>query len=194
MKLIVGLGNPDLKYKNTRHNIGFMALDYYAKEKRYSFKKKKEFKGEVYLSKDFILLKPLTYMNLSGESVQAVSNFYKISPEDILVISDDFNIPFLKLRLRNKGSAGGHNGLKSIISQVGSEDFKRIRVGLGSPEYDTIDFVLSKFSIEDIKQMDVTFEKIKEAIDLFIEDKPFDIIMNKYNTNEPLQWLFFRIS
>lgn len=187
MKLIVGLGNPDLKYKNTRHNIGFMALDYYAKEKRYSFKKKKEFKGEVYLSKDFILLKPLTYMNLSGESVQAVSNFYKISPEDILVISDDFNIPFLKLRLRNKGSAGGHNGLKSIISQVGSENFKRIRVGLGSPEYDTIDFVLSKFSKEDIKQMDVTFEKIKEAIDLFIEDKPFDIIMNKYNTNEPLQ-------
>ena len=186
MKLIVGLGNPDLKYKNTRHNVGFMVLDSYAKEKGYSFKLKKEFKGEIYLDKEFILLKPLTYMNLSGESIRSVVNFYKIDIDDILVISDDFNIPFLKLRLRNKGSAGGHNGLKSIIANLGSEDFKRLRFGLGSPEYDTIDYVLSKFSKEELKKIEDTTTKTNKIIDMFIAGEPFDLIMNRFNTNESI--------
>ncbi len=186
MKLIVGLGNPDLKYKNTRHNVGFMVLDNYAESKRYSFKTKKEFKGDLYIDKDFILLKPLTYMNLSGESVRAVVNFYKIDIDDILIISDDFNIPFLKIRLRNKGSAGGHNGLKSIISNLGSENFKRLRFGLGQPEYDTIDYVLSKFSKDELKKMKESFVKTDEIIDMFIKGESFDLIMNRYNVNDSL--------
>ena len=186
MKLVVGLGNPELRYKNTRHNVGFMVLDNYAKENKYSLKTKKEFKGDIYISKEFILLKPLTYMNLSGESVRAVTNFYKIDAEDILVISDDFNIPFLKLRLRNKGSAGGHNGLKSIIASLGSEDFKRLRFGLGSPEYDTVNYVLSKFSKEEIKKINETLKKTNEIIDMFIKGESFDLIMNRYNVNESI--------
>ena len=187
MKLVVGLGNPDLKYKDTRHNVGFMVLDSYAKEKGYTLKTKKDFKGDVYISKDFILLKPLTYMNLSGESVKAVSNFYRIDPTDILVISDDFNIPFSKLRLRQKGSAGGHNGLKSIIEELGSKEFKRLRYGLGASSFDsTIDYVLSKFTAEDLKIINESFTTTNEIIDMFIKGESFDLIMNKFNVNESL--------
>ena len=107
MKLIVGLGNPDGKYQNTRHNVGFMALDTYANKNGITFKTQKSFAGETYLGRGFILLKPLTYMNLSGNSVSWVAHYYHIEPKDILIISDDFNLPFLKTRLRESGSAGG---------------------------------------------------------------------------------------
>ena len=188
MKLIVGLGNPGLKYENTRHNVGFMVLNAFAEKANLKFKHKREFKGEVYISKDFILLKPQTFMNLSGESVRLVANFYKIQPEDILVICDDFNIPFLKLRLRMKGSAGGHNGLKSIIQNLSSEEFRRLRIGLGLPNenYDVIDYVLSKFSKEDLDAFNKLYSKTNDIIDDFTDNVSFDLIMNRYNTNESL--------
>lgn len=188
MKLIVGLGNPGLKYKNTRHNVGFMVLNAYAEENKLKFKEKREFKGEVYIDKNFILLKPTTFMNLSGDSIRLVQNFYKIDPEDILVICDDFNLPFLKLRLRKKGSAGGHNGLKSIIENINSEEFSRLRIGIGLPDenYDIIDYVLSKFTKEHLDAFKKAYKTTNDIIDDFINDMSFDLIMNRYNTNESL--------
>lgn len=183
MKLIVGLGNPGDKYQNTRHNVGFMVIDAFMNKYGYTMKQDKKFKGEIYLNKDFILLKPQTYMNLSGESVQAVKNFYKVNVEDILVISDDFNLPFLKMRIRPKGSAGGHNGLKNIIQLTGSENFPRLRIGLGSPEYDTIDFVLKKFSKDELKSFeDEVYPKTNDLIESFTKGEAIDKLMNKYNT------------
>ena len=186
MRLVVGLGNPGLLYKKTRHNIGFMVLDAYSKEKGIKLKTKKDFKGEVFVGKDYVLLKPSTYMNKSGEAVVAVKNFYKIDAKDILVISDDFNIPFLKLRLREKGSAGGHNGLKSIIELTGSSEFNRLRIGLGAPEHNNIDFVLSSFEKEDLKEIEKIFPKTNEIIDEFIKGTAYDSIMNKFNVNESI--------
>ena len=187
MKLIVGLGNPDSKYKNTRHNVGFMVLDAFLKEKGYSLTLKKEFRGNVYISKDFILLEPITYMNLSGDAVQLVAKYYKIDPEDILIISDDFNLPLLKLRLRQKGSAGGHNGLKSIIACLNSENFKRVRVGLGEPSKEIVDYVLSKFSKEELKRFESElYPRTNEIISRFINGENFDLIMNQFNQNESL--------
>ncbi len=183
MKLIVGLGNPGDKYQNTRHNVGFMVLDAYMNKYGYTMKQDKKFKGDIYVSKDFILLEPQTFMNLSGESVQAVRSFYKINTEDVLVISDDFNLPFLKLRIRPKGSAGGHNGLKNIILLTGSENFPRLRVGLGSPVYDTIDFVLKKFTKDELKSFeDEVYSKTNDLIDGFIKGTPIDKLMNTYNS------------
>ena len=188
MKLVVGLGNPGLKYKNTRHNVGFMVINAFAEKNNLKFKTKKEFKGEVSINKDFILLKPATYMNLSGDSVRTICDFYKIAPEDILVICDDFNIPFMKIRIRMKGSSGGHNGLKSIIQNISSEEFPRLRIGLGLPNenYDVIDYVLSKFSKEDLDSFKKLYSKTNDIIDEFISGRSIDLIMNRYNKDESL--------
>ncbi|MCB9498456.1 MAG: aminoacyl-tRNA hydrolase [Bacillales bacterium] len=181
MKLVVGLGNPDRKYKNTRHNVGFMVLDAFANKNGYVLKEEAKFQGLVYKDQEFVLLKPLTYMNLSGDSVYKTASFYKISPEDILIISDDFNLPFLKLRLREKGSAGGHNGLKSIIASLSSESFNRLRIGLGEPEEGAIDFVLSKLGKKEKAAFEEIYPQTNEIISEFIQGIPFDTIMNKFN-------------
>ena len=185
MKLVVGLGNPGTKYENTRHNIGFMFIERYAKLKNCtSFKYK--FQGEYAQfkqnNKNVILFKPLTYMNLSGDAIRQIVDYYKINLDDIVVIYDDKDIPFAKLRLRVKGNPGSHNGMKDITLKLNSNDFKRIRVGIGRPESldDMIDFVLSKFSTSEIKELESTFDNIGKAIDLFIDNK-FDIAMNNYN-------------
>ncbi|MCR5741244.1 MAG: aminoacyl-tRNA hydrolase [Gammaproteobacteria bacterium] len=178
MKLIVGLGNPDSKYQYTRHNVGFMALDFYAQKKNITFKGQRSFKGEIYMGNGFILLKPFTYMNLSGESVALVKNYYKIEDKDVFVISDDFNLEFGKLRLREKGSAGGHNGLKSIISCIGSEDFYRLRVGIGDPEDNAIDFVLGKFKKEELETLESLFDKTNDIIDAFIRGESTQVLLN----------------
>lgn len=184
MKLIVGLGNPGIEYKNTRHNIGFLVIDEFARSKNLEFKNSKPFKALIYKDNNFILLKPLTYMNLSGESVKKVQDFYKINSKDILIISDDFNLDFLRLRLREKGSSGGHNGLKSIISSIGTEEFNRLRIGLGEVQYDTVDFVLGKFDKDKLKKIESIYPKTNEIIEYFIDGKPYDYIMNHFNVNE----------
>lgn len=167
--IVAGLGNPGLEYENTRHNAGFLTMDELAKQCGVKLDQMK-FKsdcGEAMLGEvRCLLMKPTTYMNLSGDAIAAAANFYKIPPERVLVIYDDISLPPGKLRLRRKGSAGGHNGIKSIIAQLGTEEFPRIRVGVGAkpnPQYDLADWVLSKFSEEDMTALQPALEHAADA-------------------------------
>ncbi len=185
MILVVGLGNPGNQYENTRHNVGFLTVDILAKKLNSSVKKLK-FKslyGETRLNAEkLILIKPQTFMNNSGESVREWVNFYKVPPENLIVIQDDIDIPFATLRLRQKGSAGTHNGMKSIIYQIQKDNFPRVKIGVGQKngQMDLADFVLSGFVKEEQKA-------IEEAI-LLAADAVLDIVkngiehaMNRYN-------------
>lgn len=167
--IVAGLGNPGLEYENTRHNAGFLTMDELAKQCGVKLDQMK-FKsdcGEAMLGEvRCLLMKPTTYMNLSGDAIAAAANFYKIPPEQVLVIYDYISLPPGKLRLRRKGSAGGHNGIKSIIAQLGTEEFPRIRVGVGAkpnPQYDLADWVLSKFSEEDMTALQPALEHAADA-------------------------------
>lgn len=167
--IVAGLGNPGLEYENTRHNAGFLTMEELAKQCGVKLDQMK-FKsdcGEAMLGEvRCLLMKPTTYMNLSGDAIAAAANFYKIPPEQVLVIYDDISLPPGKLRLRRKGSAGGHNGIKSIIAQLGTEEFPRIRVGVGAkpnPQYDLADWVLSKFSEEDMTALQPALEHAADA-------------------------------
>ena len=184
MKLIVGLGNPGNEYVNTRHNMGFIVIDKILDELNLNFTKNKH-KGVYVQTKikgvDTIILKPLTYMNLSGDSIREVMNYFKITIDDILVIYDDMDTEVGSLRLRLSGSAGGHNGLKSIIANLGSDKFKRIRVGIGKDKnIDIINYVLGKPKKEDMDKIDESTTKaMKAAIDFVTT--PFDKVMSMYN-------------
>ena len=186
MFLIVGLGNPEKKYEKTRHNIGFDAVISYAKKHSVELNKNK-FKafygeGNVKGEKIYIAL-PQTYMNLSGDSVSEFASFYKIPAENIIVIHDDISLEPGRLRIRAKGSAGGHNGLKSIISRIGSENFPRLKIGVGAPkheDYNLADFVLGKFTDDEIKILRPVVENVCDAIDCIIT-QGIDRAMNKYN-------------
>ncbi len=182
MKLIVGLGNPGKKYRKTKHNIGFIALDSYAEVNGIKYKKSIKFTSEIAKLENSILLKPKTYMNNSGLAVVTVAKYYNISPENIVVISDDLNLPFGKLRLRQNGSAGGHNGIKSIINHLNSENFNRVRVGIGNNK-DVImkDFVLSNFTKYESQILDELTINLNKLIEDFIKEDRFEILMNKYN-------------
>ena len=182
MKLVVGLGNPGKKYETTKHNAGFMCLDYYANKHNETFKFDRKFNGETLKLANLFLLKPHTFMNLSGESIRAVMNYYDIELEDVLIIYDDFALPLGKIRLREQGSAGGHNGIKSTIDHVGTDSFKRVRIGIDSnPLIPAKDYVLGKFTS---KELDVILEIAKTTqniIDDFNEGLEFNKIMTKYN-------------
>lgn len=187
MKLVVGLGNPGGSYEFTRHNAGFMAIDAVAEELGVCFQVEPKFKGMLASVKcgshKAILLKPLTFMNLSGESVRVVMSYYKISVEDILIISDDLDSNTGRIRLRASGSAGGHNGHKSIIAQLGTEEYKRLKIGIGRSEViPVIDWVLQKFSKEEMAEMTLAIQKASLAIKEFIEEKPFNQIASLYST------------
>ena len=170
MKLFVGLGNPGRKYKNTRHNVGFMVIDELAKKWGVSMSKEKKFKGEVGSThvngEKVILLKPTTYMNLSGESVQAVMDFYDLFNEDIIVIYDDIAMEVGKVRGREVGSSGGHNGIKSMILHLAGEDFKRFKIGVGNPAYGrTTDHVLGKITVDEMDYIGPAIFKVIRACD-----------------------------
>ena len=171
MKLIVGLGNPTKQYEMTRHNIGFMVIDELAKKLGVTLKSERKLKAEIAITlraETLILAKPETFMNLSGTSVQKIAQFYKIKAEDIWVISDDLDLDFGKLRLRQNGSSGGHNGLKDIIEKVG-EDFVRFRVGIKNEQESKIpaeDFVLQKFSKSEQAELP---EVIEKTLNLIVE-------------------------
>lgn len=184
MKLIVGLGNPDKKYLKTRHNVGFMALDLYASNNNLKFKydvKLSGFISEVNINGfKAIMLKPTTYMNLSGNSVYKVINYYKIDINDVLVIYDDVDVDLGKLRLRLTGGSGGHKGIKDIISHLKTENIKRARVGIGKDE-NMIDFVLSKFSKKEKEILTPVLDEVVKVVDLFIKGESFEIIMNNFN-------------
>jgi peptidyl-tRNA hydrolase, PTH1 family len=185
MKLIVGLGNPGTKYERTRHNIGFEVIDELAKRFSSPLTESK-FKGLYtiirYSSEKVILLKPMTYMNLSGESIRAVVDYYDINPEHILVIYDDLDLPVGKIRLRQKGSAGGHNGIKSTIAHLGTQNFNRIRIGIDRPTngMSVPDYVLGKFTKEEWETMGDVIQRCADACEEWME-KPFLQVMNRYN-------------
>lgn len=164
MKLIVGLGNPGPTYSTTRHNIGFMVVDSILNDIESSNISKKSFNGDLYKSRDLLLLKPTTFMNLSGQSVRAVANFYKIKSEDILVIHDDLDLAFGALRIKIGGGHGGHNGLKSIDNSIGKE-YYRLRLGIGRSERKEMvaSYVLSPFTKEEAALLDSFLEHAKEA-------------------------------
>ena len=178
MKLIVGLGNPGLKYENTRHNIGFIAIDKYLNN--ISFKSK--FDGEYYVDnlKDVIFLKPMKYMNFSGEVVKKFVEYYKIVIDDILVIYDDMAFELGTIKIKPDGSYGGHNGMKNIIDLLGNNNIKRVRVGIGRNSFDMKDYVLGKFSKKEILILDDVMKKVINIIDDYLI-LDFDKLMNKYN-------------
>lgn len=185
--IAAGLGNHGLAYANTRHNAGFMGLDKLSEMNNIEVKTKK-FKGDcgdgIIGGERCLLLKPGTFMNLSGESVSAAADFYKIPPERVVIMYDDITLPPGKLRIRRKGSAGGHNGMKSIIALLGTEEFPRIRIGVGAkprPDYDLADWVLSKFTEEDTKLLEGALENAAKAAELIVQGK-IDEAMNKFSS------------
>lgn len=184
MKLIVGLGNPGREYEATRHNCGFRViekLEELLQTRCQQSKFKSLYTKCKYMGEDIILLKPQTYMNNSGEAIAMAMQFYKLSPKDLLVIYDDLDTPVGRIRLRENGSAGGHNGMKSIINHVHTSDFERIRVGIGRvKEIPIIDYVLQRFDVSEQKTMDETFERAAKACLTVIEDG-FTKAMNQYN-------------
>lgn len=184
--LIVGLGNPGEKYEYTRHNAGFLTLDRLCVEENFKINKikYKSVIGEVNIcSHKCIAMKPQTFMNNSGEAVREAASFYKIPPEKIIVIFDDISLPCGKLRIRRKGSDGGHNGIKSIIYHLGSDNFPRIKIGVGEkphPDYDLADWVLSTFKKDEMEQLKNAVESACEAVRLIADGKT-DVAMNKFN-------------
>ena len=184
MKLVVGLGNIGREYQNTRHNIGFMCLDRIASVLGAQFDKKK-FNGSYaeinYKSEKIILLKPQKYMNLSGEVIASFVRFYKISMSDLLIICDDLDMPTGKIKLKYKGSSGGHNGLKDIEKNLGTQEYKRLKIGIANnKKMDTKDYVLGKFSKDEQQILEETFTSIPKIFIDYLE-LDFDNVMNKYN-------------
>ena len=189
MKVIVGLGNPTDQYKGTRHNVGYMAIDRIAEANRINMNQHK-FKAMVGSGiiggSKVLLVKPLTYMNLSGESIRPIMDFYKLDLSDILVIYDDISLEPGMLRLRTKGSAGGHNGMKSIIKHLGGDTFPRIRVGIGGekhPGQDLADYVLGHFKDDEKELLSDALDKVEKAAELFAQDE-FAEAMNKYSVGK----------
>ena len=184
MKLIVGLGNPGKEYENTRHNIGFMTIDKYANKLNLSIIKNK-FNGlfidTIINGEKTILLKPQAYINLSGEVIKKFVDFYKIDIEDILIIHDDLDLEVGTYKIKQKGSSGGHNGLKNIELHLGTQDYKRIKIGISNnKKIDTKDYVLSKLSNEDNKRLEIVENIVMDILDDYFK-LDFNTLMNKYN-------------
>lgn len=187
MWLIVGLGNPGEKYTQTRHNLGFACLNHLAKRHGLSFETKKAHarlaEGQI-AGQRVALAKPFTYMNLSGQALVGLVQWYKIDPaQQLLVIYDDLDLPFGKLRLRPQGSAGTHNGMKSIVSLMGTQAFPRIRVGIGKPppEWETVNYVLGRFTASEAQALPSIYDNVADIVDLIIQEN-FVSAMNRFNT------------
>lgn len=195
-QLIVGLGNPEPKYDQTRHNIGFAAIDALSRNWHIPVTENRKFQGQfgeglALGSKKIRILKPLTYMNRSGESIQAVTSWYKLLPESVLVIYDDMDLPLGKIRLRLSGSAGGHNGMKSTISHLNSQNFPRLRIGIGKPKNlpnnsnnddgSTVSHVLGKFSPQEAKLIHPILAFVVECVELTLK-QGVEKAMNRCNS------------
>ncbi len=184
--IVAFLGNPGIKYNGTRHNAGFMAADAMEKKLGVSINKMR-FKALTQTAdiggKKVLLMKPQTYMNLSGDAIVQAANFYKVPPERVIVVSDETALPIGRLRIRRGGSAGGHNGLKSVIARLGTDQFPRIRLGVGDkphPDYDMADWVLSAFKGQDAADMELVAKKAADAVECYITEGA-DRAMNKFN-------------
>ena len=184
--IVAFLGNPGLKYNGTRHNAGFMAADAMEKKLGVSINKMR-FKALTQTAdiggKKVLLMKPQTYMNLSGDAIVQAANFYKVPPERVIVVSDETALPIGRLRIRRGGSAGGNNGLKSVIARLGTDQFPRIRLGVGDkphPDYDMADWVLSAFKGQDAADMELVAKKAADAVECYITEGA-DRAMNRFN-------------
>ena len=184
MKLVVGLGNPGGEYRNTRHNVGFIFLDSYLEKKHLELSKKK-FNG-LYIDytsdkgEKVIFLEPQTYMNLSGDSVIDFMRYFKISGEDVLVIHDDLDLEVSKIKIRSKGGSAGHNGIKSIIANLGTDVFPRVKIGVGAPKGNLVSHVLGKFDNEEVEILKETIKASSEATSIIIKSD-IKSAMNKLN-------------
>ncbi|MEG1583743.1 MAG: aminoacyl-tRNA hydrolase [Anaerovorax sp.] len=190
MYVIVGLGNPGKKYENTKHNIGFCTLDYLAQENDIKINriKHKALVGEGTIGrKKVLLVKPQTYMNLSGNSVREIIDYYKVDSQQLLVIYDDIDLEMGRLRIRKKGSAGTHNGMRSIISDIQTEEFPRIRIGIGGERKgDLASYVIGKFHKDSIKTMEEAVRRASAAIECIL-DEGIDIAMGAYNIKQQVE-------
>ncbi len=187
IKLIAGLGNPGARYAQSRHNVGFMIADRFAKAHDMKFVRRR-FNAEVaegeVAGKRVIVIKPQTFMNASGEAVSKFFSFYKVAPQDLLVIYDDLDLPLGKLRLRPRGSAGGHHGMESIIARIGTTDFPRLRVGIGRPNPDAdIDHVLGEFDEDEFRVMNETLDRSAEAVAVWLGEG-IAKAMNEFNFSD----------
>lgn len=188
MHIIAGLGNPTKQYEGTRHNVGFETIDRIAAENGIAVetRKHKALCGMGYMDGEKVILaKPQTFMNLSGESIRALVDFYKVEPENIIIIYDDISLDVGQLRIREKGSAGGHNGIKNIIAHLGTQEFPRIKVGVGEkPQgWDLADYVLGRYNAEDRKMIDAAQKDAADAVKLMVAGD-VKTAMNRYNTKK----------
>lgn len=187
VKMIVGLGNPGSKYEKTKHNIGFMAIDNIVKNLDVTFTDDKNFKaqiGSTFINHEKVyFVKPTTFMNNSGIAVKALLTYYNIDITDLIVIYDDLDMEVSKLRLRSKGSAGGHNGIKSIIAQIGTQEFNRIKVGIGRPlkGMTVINHVMGQFNTEDNIAISLTLDRVVNAVKFYLQENDFEKTMQKFN-------------
>jgi PTH1 family peptidyl-tRNA hydrolase len=179
-RLVVGLGNPGREYADTRHNVGFLIVDRLAARDRAEWKRERRWQTEVARAGQVQLCKPLTYMNLSGQTVRAVTDFYKIEPPQTLVILDDFALPLGKLRFRPSGSSGGHNGLQSVIEHLGTPAVPRLRIGIGGATASTVDHVLGRFALDEREPLEQSLACAVEAID-FAQSNGLAAAMNRFN-------------
>lgn len=186
MKLIIGLGNPGRQYQGTRHNIGFSTIDILARRHRIHVRSRrsKSLVGEgIIASEEVVLSKPLTFVNLSGQAVGGLVRRYKLDMKDVLVICDDVNLPLGRLRIRTSGSAGGHKGLKSVIHSLGTEDFVRIRIGIGSPAGHMVDHVLSRFQRNEREAVRHAIERAADSVETYLVSG-IEQAMNQFNASE----------
>jgi PTH1 family peptidyl-tRNA hydrolase len=183
MKLIIGLGNPGKAYANNRHNVGYRCIDYFARMHRIPIRERKARAklgmGEV-AEKSVVLAKPRTYMNLSGQAVSRLVRLFSVPLEDLIVICDDLDLPLGKVRIRQRGSSAGHKGMESIIASLGSQDFPRIRVGIGRPDGDEISYVLSDFTAEEKEVVAEAVAKVADAIYCILTEG-IEVAMDRYN-------------
>lgn len=187
VKMIVGLGNPGSKYEKTKHNIGFMVIDNIVKNLDVTFTDDKNFKaqiGSTFINHEKVyFVKPTTFMNNSGIAVKALLTYYNIDITDLIVIYDDLDMEVSKLRLRSKGSAGGHNGIKSIIAHIGTQEFNRIKVGIGRPlkGMTVINHVMGQFNTEDNIAISLTLDRVVNAVKFYLQENDFEKTMQKFN-------------
>ncbi len=184
-RLLVGLGNPGREYSGTRHNVGFMVLDRLAAAMGATFRAEKKWQADVAVAGDVWLLKPQTYMNLSGESVGALARFHKIAPARVLAVLDDMALPLGRLRFRERGSAGGHNGLQSILDHLGTQSVPRLRVGIGASDPgEATGHVLGRFAVDERPLVEQSLDRAAEAIG-FAQEHDLPSAMNRFNQNPP---------
>ena len=182
LRLVAGLGNPGREYQRTRHNVGFMVLDLLAHERKLPWDYSEKW-GAAWAKSGVIFVKPATFMNRSGEPLSAIANFYKIAPEEILVVIDDLALPLGRLRIRTHGSSGGHNGLESIFQHFGADNLPRLRVGIGAPPSEgAVDYVLGKFFDEEKEQLDQALVRAAAAVNCAL-DNGVIAAMNEFNKN-----------